>query len=293
MWKKSDALLKPYFSTLIILLFISILFKEESNLNWQLKGMFYGNGDTIKWVPMWFLPHLFLVYCFTYIFFKITSIQEKKAFYRFSILVIFMMIGTRWIGAFWYVKIILFGKEIALPGLPFSLDIILVSSSFFILGVFLRKTVVSFKPNIYILSMTILIFVAVAVLTDAHIDLNSRLYTNPLFATLAAACGIYFILSASFYISKGTTIQNALIAFGQASLFILIFHFPLGHKVYYYLNGLGAHKYELWCAISSFLISITVPILFKSIVSKYDVLSFFYLPLKPNKPDTLGHQKTP
>jgi len=282
LWKKSDALLKPYFATLLTLFFISVIFKED-HLTSQLKGIIYGNGDTIRWVPMWFLTHLFAVYCFTYFIFRFTGIRDKGAFYKLSVVAILMLIGTQWVTAFWQLKIVLPGKEITLPGLPFSLDLVFISSSFFMMGAFLRKMVIDFRPNVQILLVSVLVFVAIQLLTDARIGLNNRIYINPLLATTGAICGIYFVMVASFYINKTIILRNIFLTFGQASLFILIFHYSIQAMAYNYFSGLVDYDLGFWGAISAFLISIVTPVLIMAVATRNKVLSFIYLPLKPDK----------
>lgn len=291
-WKKSDALLKPYFATLLFAFVINVLFKQEINilfkqedLTWQLKGIFYGNGDTIRWVgswwmPMWFLTHLFSVYAFTYFMFRLTNIEERNIYYKYVFIAILMTIGVQWIGVFWNFKIILLGKEIEMPGLPFSFDIILISSSFFIVGSFLRKKIVSFTPNFYILSISVLVFSVVAIFTDAHMNLNERIYINPLLTTIGAISGIYFVLYISFYLNRVIILRNVFLTFGQASLFILIFHLFFGSLAYHVFSWLNGGRVELWLVITAFLISILTPLVIKIIVLKNRLLSLMYLPVK-------------
>ena len=120
LWKKSDALLKPYFATLLTVFLFTVLFGEEDLLR-QLIGIFYGNGVTIqsRWIPLWFLTHLFLTYAFAYFIFRITNIQNKKVFFKYALVVTLMVFGAQWIDVFWYLKFTLLGKEIVMPGLPF------------------------------------------------------------------------------------------------------------------------------------------------------------------------------
>ncbi len=283
LWKKSEALLKPYFVTSLAIFVIVVLLREE-HLVWQLKGIFYGNGNTIRWVPMWFLTHLFSVYLFTYFIFNFTKIQENHVFYKYVFIVMLMAIGTQWIDTFWHLKITLLGKEITIPGLPFSFDIVLISSAFFIAGAFLKKMVINFSPNLYILPISIIVFFVVSIFTDAHMDLNKRIYISPLFTTVGAVCGIYFVICTSYYLNKIIILRNILLTFGQASLFILIFHSFIGIKVYEYFIWLGVNKLELWFAIIAFLISISTPILIKIIVLKSKLLSLIYLPVKSKNP---------
>lgn len=281
--KKSDALLKPYFVTLLAVLVITTIFLKEDHLALNFAMIFYGNSETIRWDPMWFLTHLFAVFCFTYCIFRFTDIQEKNIPYKVAILVVLMIIGTQWIDAFWHVKINLLDNEVILPGLPFSVDIVFITSSFFIMGAFLRKMVINFNPNLYMLSISTLVYFAIVSLTDAHIDLNGRTYTNPLLATTGAICGIYFIIYTSFYINKTTILRNIFLTFGQASLFILIFHSFIDARSYTYFSESGTHDLDFWYAISAFIICIIAPVLIRFIVTKNVILSLIYLPLKPNK----------
>lgn len=279
LWKKSDTLLKPYFVTSLAIFIIAILLKKD-HLAWQLKGIFYGNGDTIEWVPMWFLPHLFAVYLFTYFVFRFTNIQEKSVFYKCAFVTTLLAIGIQWISTFWYLQISLSGIEITLPGLPFSIDIILISSAFFIAGAFLKKTVINFTPNLYIFSISILMFFIVSVFTDAHMDLNKRIYINPILTTVGAVCGIYFLTSISCYLNKIIVLRNILLIIGQTSLFILIFHDFIDTQVYKYFIKSELTIANYWFAIIAFLISISIPVLFKAIVLRSKLLSFVYLPVK-------------
>ena len=91
--KKSEALLKPYFSVLLLLFSISIAFGSDALL-WQLAGIIYGNGDTIRWVPLWFLPHLFSVYLFTYVLFRFFKFYQLPLGLMVIVLLIFVSIGV-------------------------------------------------------------------------------------------------------------------------------------------------------------------------------------------------------
>jgi len=289
--KKADALLKPYFATLLFIVLITALLKQEY-LTLQLKGIFYGNGHTIvwvgNWVPMWFLTHLFSVYAFTYFVFRLTNIQEKNIYYKCFFLAILMTIGVQLIDVFWHLKIILPGKEIEIPGLPFSFDIVLISSSFFIAGSFLRKKIVNFTPNFYILSASVLVFFIITIYTDATMDLNRRIYINPLMATIGAMSGIYFVLYISFQFNKLSILRKIFLTFGQSSLFILIFHYFFGSLVYDNLSRIGKDDLELYIVIAAFFISILTPLVIKNIVLKNKLLSFVYFPMKSKNSVTRG-----
>lgn len=283
LWKKSDALLKPYFFTLVALLVFSYLTSREHNFIYPLIGILYGNGVTIEWTPMWFLPHLFVVYCFAYLIFRFTGIQKRHLIVKGLFIALMLAIGSHWIDAFWLKDITLFGKNIELPGLPFSCDLIFISAAFFIAGTFLKEWIIDFIPNSYVFFASILIFIAVVVLTGAKIDLNKREYIDPLFATIGAMCGIYFVVCISVYVSKLKLMRIALLQYGQASLFILIFHGYIGGLAYMVLGKFGMdNPANFMIALVAFFASITLPMLIKAVVWRSDVLSLFYFPLKSN-----------
>ena len=144
--KKSDALLKPYFVTLFLVFLVSGSLHNKFSLS-GLIGIFYGTGQTIQWVPLWFLTHLFVVYCFVYFLFKFSGLQKVSLHFRYGVVVSLMCIGVSCIDLFRTFHLPFFGNVAHLSGLPFSLDIVLVTSFFFVLGVLMRQQVISFKPN--------------------------------------------------------------------------------------------------------------------------------------------------
>ena len=260
----------------------------KEDLIWQLKDILYGNGDTLRrvgyWAPMWFLTHLFSILVFTYFVFKVTNIQERNIYYKFVLIAILMILGVQWIDVFLHFKVTLQGNEIEIPGLPFSFDIVLISSSFFIAGSFLRKKVIGFTPNFYILSVSVLVFFIIAIFTDAYMDLNSRIYINPLLTTIGAISGIYFVLYISFYFNRVSILRDIFLTFGQSTLFILIFHSFLGNLVYQKLSALDGNIGKLMLIIIAFLSSILIPLVIKNIVLKNKLLSFLYFPMKSKNP---------
>lgn len=278
LYKKADVLLKPYFFTSLVILVSCFFIQEDYPLTWEIKRVLYGNGDTALWAPMWFLTHLFVVYCFTYIFFYYTSIQERGACFKTLILFVLIATGTQLIDVFSNPTILLLNKEIVLPGLPFSLDLVFINSSFFMMGWFLRKSVFDFKPNHWLSFVSVIIFISIACFSDAHIDLNKRNYTNPVLATGAAILGIYFILYMSYCIERVQIFKRVLTVAGHSSLFILVFHWPIGRVVYDYFEKYAADESRLWPSFFAFIMSIVVPVLIKAIVLKSNFLSAFYLP---------------
>jgi polysaccharide biosynthesis protein PslL len=110
--------------------------------------------------------------------------------------------------------------------------------------------------------------------------LNNRNYTNPALATCAAICGIYSVLSLSYCIDKVPILKRVLTVTGSSSLFILIFHWPVGRAIYDYLEKVVTYERRLWPSVFAFVMSVVVPCLIQTIVSKSNFLSVCFLPTK-------------
>jgi polysaccharide biosynthesis protein PslL len=83
--KKLNALIKPYLIILISLYLLTELLGMGSD-KWPFWGIFYGNGDIIRWSPMWFLTHLFALYISAYLLFKFTKLFDTNRYFSYMIL---------------------------------------------------------------------------------------------------------------------------------------------------------------------------------------------------------------
>ncbi|MBM96674.1 MAG: hypothetical protein CMI09_12635 [Oceanospirillaceae bacterium] len=283
-FKKADSLLKPYFFVLTAALLFYMAVDGDVTL-WKLKGIFYGNGDTIQWdwVPLWFLTHLFALYVFVYFLYSHFHFDRLEKGKQLTVLLVFMSVGTLTLDVFWYVEVSVFGRSLSLPGLPFSIDIILISATYFILGAMLRERIARFSPNTLMLVLATVVFVAITLFTDAHTDLNKRVYDSPLYAFFGAAAGIYGVLTLSWYCAKIKWLGDVFLALGQASLFIMIFHVFTGYWIYSILTEGTTDKINLFVmAVIACLLSIVIPLLIKRIVERSALLSLAFFPFRSN-----------
>jgi fucose 4-O-acetylase-like acetyltransferase len=281
--KKSEALLKPYFTVLLTLLLLAAVIGEDELLS-QLVGIFYGNGDTIRWTPLWFLTHLFVVYFFSYVLFHYLRFHFLSFKQKAGVLVVLLVVGILNIRLFWEAEYQLFGHSTQLPGLPFSIDILFITSVFFICGRILRDMLINFRPNVMVMVLCLVGFFIISIYTDAHIDFNKRVYNSPIYATMGAFIGIYIVLTISWYISKVELLSYVPIRFGEASLYILVFHQFIQLKIFYYLSkGVEENSTLIGISIISLLLSVIIPIGIKSIVLRSDILSLAFLPFRSNK----------
>lgn len=281
-FRKFDALLKPYFFIYLVY-FLTLYFLIDKDVRfWEVRGALYGNGDTIPWTPMWFLTHLFLVFIFAYFLVRYIKILDSVLIgFAFSILMIF--VGTEVVDSFWYRDVSLGALSMALPGLPFSADIILISSGFFLIGTLLRDEIINFQFSVLKLGFSVGIFLLISVFGDAHVDLNKRVYDNPLLATIGAFSGIYAIVSISFLISFSHLFSRIFSVVGKSSLFILIFHLPVMNLISSLLSDTWQIGFlgEFFAWVVFFLGS-SFPILVRYIVQSNDFLSLAFYPIKNN-----------
>ncbi len=283
--KKTEALLKPYFFVLFVVLILEFFLFEGKTLL-QTKGILYGNGDTIKspkWLQLWFLTHLFAVYCFNYILFRFTIFKDLAQNKKWLFLLFSLFLGASNIDIFWHKEITFFNETILLPGLPFSLDIILVTSAYFLAGHLLKKQVINFSPNTFYFILSIAVFLGLNFFSQTSTDLNARIYSSPLLGTIGAISGIYMILFISSIINRYKLLQKTFLAFGSASLYILLFHAWISGTIYQYaIKNISNNDMLLLISIVAFLLSISIPLVIKSIVLRNDFLSLFFLPFKTN-----------
>jgi fucose 4-O-acetylase-like acetyltransferase len=280
---KTDSLLKPYFVTLGAFLLIDIML--ERPFIWELKAILYGNGETIEWVtpwavPLWFLTHLWILFIFSYLIFSITKIQNKPCYLKVLLVFLLLTAGAPIVDNFWHLPININGRIVEIPGLPFSFDLVFISAAYFISGRFLREHVKSFKPKLPFVFLALSSFILIAMLTSAKIELNTRIYHEPLASTIAAYLGIYLILSLAYFLNHLMLPARVICHAGEASLFILIFHNFFEDQVHSILSQWNFFNQGLYVSILSFTCCLTMPLVIRAIVIRSNFLALFYLPLK-------------
>jgi fucose 4-O-acetylase-like acetyltransferase len=241
--RRFDSLLKPYLFT-ILLIYIMTLSFTKVNLDMAtgrvLKAL-YANGHYIDWVQLWFIPHLFALNVFAFLFYWLVK-RSGLPWSKWVLLLAIQIVGVLFLGIFWPFDLSLFGRTINLFGLPLSLDLILVSGFFFILGCEVNRLVpeaVFGHPLTLAASGAAL--VGMVWFLPQIIDFNTRLYESLPINTLEALLGIAFILALSKQFERVPLLLRVFRYVGQASLIILIFHVPIqetwGEKMLYLTNN--------------------------------------------------------
>jgi fucose 4-O-acetylase-like acetyltransferase len=283
--KRFNGLLKPFFFTIFLIYFTSISF-EKMGFNTAISRIvksLYGTGHYIDWVQLWFLPHLFVVSLYAFLFITLVS-KLRNRWLTWGILLATIALSLPFIHTFYPFTLPLFGKEYELWGLPFSLDLVFISGFFFILGNEVRQ-VTSEKTfdNILLLIGTGIGLFLLNYLFPYLIDFNIRRYESFLVNTTEAILGILFILVLSRQIELHTNRLASVFKYlGNISLIILLFHVPIqafwGEKV---MNV--TDNFPLSIAVG-FVMGVLGPILIYELFIRFNPVAAFWFGRKAELP---------
>jgi fucose 4-O-acetylase-like acetyltransferase len=177
---------------------------------------------------------------------------------RWLILLGLQAVAIVYLDMFYPSSLTLLGKEYELFGLPFNLDLVLLSGFFYILGNEIRHAASEkLFGNLWGLLITGSGLILLTLLFKQRIDFNTRVFESFPINTLEAILGILFTLAVSKQIDLRTKrLASALKYIGQASLFILIFHVPIQEywapKLYFVTDM------QAFSILSAFVISVLV-----------------------------------
>ncbi|MFZ5822557.1 MAG: acyltransferase family protein [Chloroflexota bacterium] len=276
--KRFNAVLKPYLFTIFLIYLASISFTNMgfvTALGRILKAM-YGTGRYIDWVQLWFLPSLFVTSLFAYLFYRVVLARIENRTVRWLVLLGLQAAAVYTLKAFYPFNLTLLGKEYELFGLPYSLDLMLLSGFFYLLGKEVRQaSLEKLFGNGWFLGGMGATLVALTWFFPPRVDFNSRTFESFPLNTLEAMLGILFVLALSKQIELHTTrLAAALKYIGLASLFILIFHVPIqeywGAKIYFVTNM------QALSLFSAFVISVLISLGFYKVFVEHNPIALFW-----------------
>jgi len=277
--RKFNTLLKPYFVVLIVLAMGEAVSVRGLPLD-NLWGILFGTGQSILWVPLWFLPHLFIATLFSHLVVTVLGDSVDKVPVAAVTLVAMLALGIASLQTLgcvdrWTLEIAA-GNTRQLIGLPWSADLTLLSSTYLLAGYMVSSRVKVFRINRLAFIVSVLIFGLCHRFFDETMNLNYRVYGNPLISTLQACTGIYIVLAVSALLAKQALLRNALAYMGSGSLVILIFHGALQGKVTAKAHAI--FPAELWAGAAVALpIAIVLSLLIWEIVKRIPAASFLLL----------------
>ena len=287
---RTGSLLKPYFVVLTGLGVLKMLRAAlggggEASMSGTsyFISLLYGTGDTIEWIAMWFLPHLFISLIASLIILKAIEACTDNKVWIVSVALLLLGIGISSIDAYHHPTTI--AASVMVPGrflgLPWVADLIPITSSFIIFGYLLAEPAKSMKFSLPGLFVSAVVFVALHFYFDDTIDLNERVYDSAVVSTMEAATGIYITLSIASLLQNFPSFRKPLAYLGSGTLFILIFHGFLQTRAFVALHHISPYVYLN--SIVSLAWSIAMSLLLWEMAKRQRWLSKLLLPQKPRK----------
>lgn len=228
--RRFATLLRPYITSIILLYSVYFFFTDTKlmTLLRRVGRSFYASGNYIEWAQLWFLPHLFLLNIFVGALFVLFYGRIKRLWLRLIFLAGMLWAGVAFLPVYYMREVIISKQTIVLDGLPASMDLLLITATYFLIGYEMRRLVSeNFYKSLWTLVLSGLILVTLNIIFPFRIDLFFRTYDSLIVNTLEALSGSIFVLSLS---SRLALKQNLLFAtlkyFGQITIILLIFQQP-------------------------------------------------------------------
>lgn len=278
--RKADGLLKPFFFTMLVYVIVRAVLRGQPLLP-DIGGVLYASVDTIPWQALWFLPHFWVAILFSWLILRL--IQRLKLPLPVSCLLIVaqLLIGIWVLPLFWQIPVTVGGHTWTLPGLPFSLEITLISSTYFIYGYLLRDWLRRHEGSLLTMVIAVALFAAVFLYSHATMDLAQRRYDHWLWTSLLAVIGVYACWAFARVLMVSAVITRAMTYIGQSTLILLIFHGEIQHKTVDLMERLGLHP--LLAACLGLVVAVVVPLLIGEVIKRVAFLRFFYFPFPVRK----------
>ena len=153
-----------------------------------------------------------------------------------------------------------------------------ISMAFILFGFLLREQTKLMNFRLSSLVISTIAFTALHYYFNETMDLNRRIYGNPLISSLQAVIGIYIILSISSFLQRFTTLRRLLAYIGSGSLFILIFHSVIQEVAFLKLSRISHNNYIN--VMVSLFIGVSLPLVILEITKRQRYLAVLLLPWK-------------
>ena len=275
--KRFNSVLKPYLFTIFLIYFALVSFEKisfQTAIGRIIKSL-YGSGYYIDWVQLWFLPHLFVVSLYAFIFITLVSKLQNR-WVTWGVLLATLAISIPFLHAFYPFSISVFGKKYQLYGLPFSLDVIFLSGFFFIMGNEARQvTTEKTFDSIFLLISAGIGLILLNYFFPYKVDLAVRVYESFWVNTSEAIFGILFVIALSRQIELHTKRLASLFKYlGNISLIILLFQVPIqefwGQKVMAVTNNFPLSIFV------GFIMGVLGPVLIYEIFIRFNPVASFW-----------------
>lgn len=278
--RKADGLLKPFFFTMLVYVIVRALLRGQPLLP-DIGGVLYASVDTIPWQAMWFLPHFWVSILFSWVMLRLIQRLKLSLWVTCALITAQLLLGVWLLPLFWQLPVTLGGHHWVLPGLPFSLDITLISSTYFIVGYLARDWLRTHSGSWLTFVVSILLFAAVFIPTWDTMDLAQRRYDSWLWTSVLAVIGVYACWALARVLMVSALLTRAMTYIGQSTLILLIFHGEIQHKTVDLLERLGLDSFLAACV--GLVVAVVVPLMIGEVIKRVAFLRFFYFPFPVRK----------
>ena len=200
---------------------------------------------------------------------------------RCVLLAVQLGLGILFLKTFWQIPVEFGGEQYLLPGLPFSLDITLISSAHFMFGYVLRDVLRRHQSSLLTLCIALAVTTASFLYYPTVVDMAQRRYDHWFWATVQAVSGVYLCWALSGLMMKIDWLGKAMTYIGQSTLILLIFHGEIQHKTFNLLVHLGLS--EPAAASVALVISVIVSLLIGEVIKRVALLRALYFPFPVRK----------
>ena len=268
--KRARALLVPYFMMGAIAVLLAAQSGEIVRVFDELRGVLYGTGHTIRFVPLWFLPCLFLVSVSTAVLLGVarTSLSLEQ-FERWrprllAGLAVLALIGGSLVLASGIFTRPPFTDATGRPlGLPWSLDLLPFVLAIFVAGVlFCGAGILRDCPMPAAVIVGACAVLAFLVANGVSLDLNYRRMTNAFAVLGGIAAGIGLVFALSTLVARVPALARVFAYLGSASLVILLLHSPLQRRV---LEPFVVRGIDSWVTV---VLSVSITV---ALISAFDL----------------------
>lgn len=280
--QRADALLKPYIVVLLLLAVRYSIPPHAVSVDYFL-GMLYATGQAIVWIPLWFLPSLFLVQLVAHLLLQAGELRADKTL---LLLFILGLLGAgvplmHFFGSFTPMTLeILPGMKRQLIGLPWSLDLLPVNLAFLLAG-YLCSGYARHPERIRpaAVGLAAFLFLLLHALFNDTLNMNGRLYDALIASSLEAFAGICLTLALAGQLCRHRRSTAVLAYLGEASLFIFIFHAIVQGQ----LTGILQHRQPQWpwlWAWLGFFAGVLIPLALYAACRRSRLASLLLLPYR-------------
>ncbi|HCW0488851.1 TPA: acyltransferase family protein [Pseudomonas aeruginosa] len=278
--RKADALLKPFFVTMLGYVILRDLLRGQPLLP-DIGGVLYASVDTLPWQALWYLPHFWVATLFAWFMLRVIQRLGLSLAASCVLLAVQLGLGILFLKTFWQIPVEFGGEQYLLPGLPFSLDITLISSAHFMFGYVLRDVLRRHQSSLLTLCIALAVTTASFLYYPTVVDMAQRRYDHWFWATVQAVSGAYLCWALSGLMMKIDWLGKAMTYIGQSTLILLIFHGEIQHKTFNLLVHLGLS--EPAAASVALVISVIVSLLIGEVIKRVALLRALYFPFPVRK----------